>query len=213
MNKTIDADAMSISDSYLISEFTAEDTSADFTVEDSPADCTAEESTEESELSSSEDADVDLEELYESFDYENSSQASTDAAPSSCGHEIAETALYSGAQLTVFQSHLLIFQYAVRHSLSVKAFTELLKLLSVHAPQGATIPKSVHNIKRYFLHAFPDASPVQHAYCSLCQRSLPSVDSRCEGRGCQGGDSAVYITIPVGPQIKRKMEGRQVTTC
>ena len=168
--------------------------------------------TDETEDSSSECAsgiDEDLEELYEYFDYDDfAPDAETDAnSISSNTHDIDKTPLYPNSQLTAFQSYLLTFQCAVRHSLSVKAFTELLKLLSVHAPKGAGIHTSVHNMKRYFLETFHNANPVHHAYCSPCQRPLESVDSSCAGRGCQGGRPSVFITVPIGAHIKRKMEG------
>lgn len=36
--------------------------------------------------------------------------------------------LYEAADLTVFESYFLTFQFAVRHSLTSKAFSELLKV-------------------------------------------------------------------------------------
>ena len=173
-------------------------------------------SGEESEVDRS--IDSDLEDLYESFDYEDevtssrapSSQESSSATyrpPPTVDASVFSTALYQGAGLTVFQSYLLVFQYAVRHSLTTKAFTELLMLLSVHAPQGAHVPKSVHKLKSFFVQAFPEAKCIPHPYCSYCQRPLASLDTKCTGNGCGGGPPLEFITIPLGPQIKRMMEG------
>ena len=108
--------------------------------------------------------------------------------------------------MTVFKSYLLTFQYALRHSLTMKAFTELLQLISVHTPKGTAMPSSVLNLKKYFVDAYPSASAVQHAYCSSCHRPLASIESSCDGDGCGGGSPAVFITVPV----VGKMEGRQV---
>ena len=52
-----------------------------------------------------------------------------------------QAALYPQADLSVFQSNLLVFQHAIRHSLTGREFTELLQLLSVHLPKGTGIPK------------------------------------------------------------------------
>lgn len=164
-----------------------------------------------SELETDSDAvetDSDLEELYASFDFEDdTSQVScTQRAENPRGNP--EALLYPGAQLSPIQSRLLIFQYAIRHSLTTKAFTELLQLLSVHVPQGASVPKSVHRLKTLFLEAFPEAKANQHFYCSCCQRPIPSTgDQRCSGNGGGGGRPVVFITIPLGPQIRRMMEG------
>lgn len=87
---------------------------------------------------SDEDIDSDLEALYESFDFENeASHSCRDAeclpqTPDKRFSGISETALYPGSHVSVFQSQLLVFQYALRHGLTTKAFTELLQLLSVH---------------------------------------------------------------------------------
>ena len=155
--------------------------------------------------SSQEELESDLEDLYESFEYEDEVEAlsSQDCnQPTFQLPAVDNTALYQGARLTVFQSHLLIFQYAVRHSLTTKAFMELLQLLSLHVPQGARVPKSVYKLKRFFMQAFPEAKCIPHPYCSCCQRPLPSLDSRCTGNGCGGGPPIEFITIPLGPQIK-----------
>ena len=112
--------------------------------------------------------DSDMEELYESFEYED--QASQTSAPARVerghGHQPPRKGsgviapqyaqpVYDHASLSIMQSYLLIFQYAVCHTLTIKAFTELLQLISVHMPQGASVPKSVHCLKQFFLKAFP----------------------------------------------------------
>ena len=161
----------------------------------------------------------DLDELYETFEFEDTaSQTSAHAqatsiregtGPSAALAESTDnTPLYPGAQLSTFQSHLLVFQYAIRHSMTTRAFTELLQLLSVHLPRGAAVQKSVHSLKRFFVECFPEAQALEHYYCNCCQRPLPSSEASCMGNGCSGdGHSAVFITIPIAVQLKRMMEG------
>lgn len=170
-------------------------------------------------LSSDQESDSDLEDLYASFDYEDDasqvSASSIDAATRTTenetfGREIPgcnKTPLYPGAQLSSFESKLLLFQYAIRHGLTTRAFTELLLLISVHLPPGAAVPKSVYSLKRCFLESFPEAEASQNYYCSCCQRFIPSAVESCSGNGCSGGYPAAFITVPIGPQIKRMMEG------
>ncbi len=172
------------------------------------------ESTEESEIES------DLEDLNESFEYfedagDEATRQETESSTTCPARRmpavdaaVFSTALYPDSALTVFQSYLLVFQYTVRHSLTSKAFAELLQFLAVHTPPGARIPKSVHMLKRFFLEAFPQAKSNTHLYCSVCQRSLPTMDSKCTGNGFSGGSPAEFITIPLGPQIKH--HGRYV---
>ena len=60
--------------------------------------------------------------------------------------------LYKGAppDLTKYVTHLLLFQYSVRHSLTSKAFKDLLRLVAVLLPRDAQVPKSVSQLKKYF---------------------------------------------------------------
>lgn len=170
--------------------------------------------------------DSDLEDLYESFEHESQSPPSQSSAtasdtakgdsvsgiPSLDGHGSSlSKPIYPGALLTVLQSYLLVFQYATRHGLTTKAFMELLHLLTVHVPLGCSIPKSVHRLKCFFVQAFPHAKTTEHFYCSCCQRPLASVTATCSGEGCSNESPAVFVTIPLGPQIQRLMEGMYIS--
>ena len=113
--------------------------------------------------------------------------------------------IYRGASLMAFQS---IFQYAIRHGLTTNAFTELLQLLSLHASEGASLPRSVYRMKNYFIQAFPESKLIQqHWYCSFCQRPLPSRDTVCTGRECSSGPPAGFVTVPISPQMKQIRDG------
>ena len=163
-----------------------------------------------SSATSSTSADSDIEELYESFDFEDDASHAHAGAdePVHSSADFRAPPLYSGALVTAAQSNLLLFQYTLRHSLTMKAVTELLQLLSVHLPREARIPKSVHTLKRFILESFRDAVAERHFYCGCCQRPLPSEDARCSGLGCSFGDKpSVFITVPNSQQLKRIIEG------
>ena len=163
----------------------------------------------DSEVDSESDADLDV--LYKSFELESETelQPPTQKQPRHALTTLGgrNTPLYRDAELTALQSQLLIFQYAVRHSLTKKALTELLQLLSVHLPSKASIPTSVHMLKNHIIEAFPEATAEEHYYCNVCQRLLQSGTQQCQGGGCSGGSPASFITLPLGPQLKRLMEG------
>ena len=166
----------------------------------------------DSELESEVEGEIesDLEVLYESFDFEAllAQEPKVTPTPESMLQLTSHTPLYQDTPLTAYHSNLLLFQYALRHSLTNKAFTELLQLMSVHLPPGSKVPKSVHHLKRSFLEAYPEAEAVKHFFGQYCQQPLPTDASVCTGSGCPGGDSlAVFITVGLGPQIKRKLEG------
>lgn len=115
--------------------------------------------------------------------------------------------LYEGApsDLTIFKSYLLLFQYAVRHSLTAKALQELLHLISVFLPSGAMLPKSVHQLKALFTELFPEQQPKLQNYCSVCHRLYDD-----EGHAlctCHAGVSQ-FVTVSVAAQLKSRLESK-----
>ena len=105
--------------------------------------------------------------LEESFDFEDSASQSQSSVQTqeACNTETVQqetavsqllstggNALFVGSKISTLQSYLLIFQYAVRHGLTTKAFTELLQLLSVHLPQDA---KNRSQPQRFFCRRIP----------------------------------------------------------
>ena len=75
--------------------------------------------SDERSVTSNEAQDSDLEDLYESFDYEDDTSTTEDRCTGmimvDCS--VTSTPIYPGTELTVFQSYLLLFQYAVCHPL------------------------------------------------------------------------------------------------
>ena len=49
-----------------------------------------------------------------------------------------EVPLFEGSEMTILDSYLLLYQYALKHSLTKLAFQEMIELVNVHLP-GATI--------------------------------------------------------------------------
>ena len=117
--------------------------------------------------------------------------------------------LYDNAEISVFESHLLSFQFAIRHSLTTKAFSELLQLLSVHLPSSSMAPRSIYRLKSFFIDLFPHASPTVHPYCAFCL-SLLGEEGFCSTEGCQGGAKEEFISIALAPQLRRIFEGKAV---
>lgn len=111
--------------------------------------------------------------------------------------------LYEGADITIFESYFLLFQFAVRHSLTGKAFSELLQLIGVHIPRSSKAAKSVYNLKKYFIKMFPHARSTAHHYCSVCLSVLPN-NERCSS--CLESDVEEFVSIPLGPQLQEKMK-------
>ena len=165
---------------------------------------TSDESTDQSSDEGSQTSciDSDLQELYESFDFQDdNAPAPESGSVVSRPFQFKGIPLYPEARLTSLQSSLFVFQYAIRHSLTTKAFTEL---VSVHIPPGAAVPKSVYQLKQSFLQAFPDIEAVRHHYCASCGTTLLSTREECD---CSYYSPATFITVPLRPQVKQMMEG------
>ena len=114
--------------------------------------------------------------------------------------------LYDDAEISVLESHLFCFQFSIRHSLTAKAFSELLQLLSVHLPSSSLAPKSIYRLKSFFIDLFPHASPTVYPYCVTCL-SLLGEEGFCLTEGCQGGAREEFISIALAPQLRRIFEG------
>lgn len=112
-----------------------------------------------------------------------------------------DSPLYEGSEITVFESHLLLFQFSVRHSSSAKAFGELLQVVSAHLPPTAKFPKSVYTLKWFFRSLFPDLSTRAHSYCSCCLKLLEE-GTQCENHNCVSAKVETFITMPLESQLK-----------
>lgn len=111
--------------------------------------------------------------------------------------------LYEGAPsgLTEYIGHLLIFQYSVRHSLTGKALDELLHLLNTFLPD-AHLPKSLRQLRKFFMEIYVEQQPITQRYCSNCHILLNEGEScPCEASCSQ------FVTVPIGPQLKARLEG------
>lgn len=115
--------------------------------------------------------------------------------------------IYEGADLTVIDSYILLFQYSLRHSLTKKAFSELIQLVSVHLPHSAKSAESLYKVKGLFLKMFDDIKQEVYKFCSKCHRLLETTRT-CPSGCCSGVEE--FLHIPLEPQLKRKLEGKVV---
>lgn len=124
-------------------------------------------------------------------------------------HPSVEQALFPGSEISVFQSHLLLYQFYLKHSLTNEGCMELLTLLKTHMPMSDNLPTSSYTLKQFFATLFPDLVSSIHYYCSRCHCYLENSAScsRCVGESTI--DS--FVSVPLQAQIKRKMEGKSVT--
>ena len=112
--------------------------------------------------------------------------------------------LYPGATLTYFESHLQVFQYALRHRLTKLAFGDLLNLIDNHLPPTNSMV-SLYKLKKHFLHLYRDITYTTHFCCSSCHACLPTLETPCPN-DCED-EAMEFLSISVIPQLKRRLEG------
>ena len=62
--------------------------------------------------------------------------------------------LFEGSEVSVLESYLMLLQYSLRHSLTKKAFSELLDLVIAHLPNTAKCATSIYKLKQFLLKCF-----------------------------------------------------------
>jgi hypothetical protein len=116
----------------------------------------------------------------------------------------SKTPLYPESQVSVLDSYILLYEYALRHSLTKEAFKELIELVTVHMPSNAKSAKSVYLLQNFFEKHFNDTKGECHYYCTKCHRCVE------EGARCPSGCDArinKFLYVPIEPQLKRRLEG------
>ena len=116
----------------------------------------------------------------------------------------SKTPLYPESQVTILDSYILLYEYALRHSLTKEAFKELIQLVTVHMPSNAKSAKSVYLLQNFFEKHFNDTKGECYYYCAKCHRSVDE-SAQCPS-GC---DTKInkFLYVPIEPQLKRRLEG------
>ena len=194
------------------SEFDSSHSDEDSLVEESmgstssPDGCSEESTSEDGYTSSSSEGSETG-----SYDYDSSDSSENESfsAASSVSHELDEddelkTPLYDGADVSVLDSYLLVYQFALKHGLSKMAIDELIRLLSTHLPRSSKAATSLHTLEKYFAQRLEITTEV-HRYCDMCHRLMEAESDRCEN-GCQS-TIQTFVAVPIDLQLKKKLEG------
>ena len=131
------------------------------------------------------------------------SEADTNTMSDQCTCE----PLYPGASLSTFHAHLLIMQFALKHSLTKAALTDLIGLLRCIVPPGNNLPTSFYVIKKYFEKRCPEVSKLRSvSYCGTCHHLLECTEPSCPN-GCYCNVRHDFLYVPLSPQLERMVKG------
>lgn len=128
---------------------------------------------------------------------------------------ISSTPLYEGSRVDLATSTLLIQTFAMRHSLSEQALSDLLTLVELHCPLPNTFTANIAAFQSHF-HA-KDRDIVKCYFCTFCHlQGKRKVSDRqlliC--KGCQreigGNDRDSFLTVPLRAPLLTSLSGRPI---
>ena len=118
------------------------------------------------------------------------------------------TPLYEGADLTILDSYLLLYQFSLRHCITQTAFSELISLVDTHVPKDAKSVTSLYKLRKFFETNFNDLGSQLYNYCAKCHRLLEGdLEPTVCPNGCGGDQVNKFLYVPIRPQLKKKLEG------
>ena len=138
-------------DSSGTDEFTSPESSIDGEISDASA----------SESVPSSSTATDTTESESSFDISELSDASTNKLSKLLEFH---TPLYEGADLTILDSYLMLYQFALRHCITDTAFSELISLVDTHVPKDAKPATSLYKLRNFFESKFNDLGLQLYTY-------------------------------------------------
>lgn len=114
--------------------------------------------------------------------------------------------LYDGADLTVWETYLLLMQHSLRHNLTKRAFSDLLKVVGTLLPKSSIGLVSYYKLWKFFMDLYGDLEFSSHFCCSSCQAAIDDERAACPN-GCDESTPIEYLAVSVGSQLKRKLQG------
>jgi len=143
---------------------------------------------------------------YDSSAGTSSSESEGDQTEPSEVEKLSEP-LFENAELTLYDSRMLVLHYALKHGLTQAAFQDLLHLLNSHLPEHVNCFTSIYKLKKFFTTIHPSVVAVSKFYCSFCQKLLPSKDDTCNGLHCSSAKVAEFSYVPLTAQLLAKFSG------
>jgi len=115
-----------------------------------------------------------------------------------------DSPIYPGHFLSVRTSVLLIWLFAITHSLNSEQMSDLLTLISLHMMSSYSSMKSFYRFKQYFKNL---KSPlIKHFYCSFCYTPVLEKADKCPNTVCQrnvkeSSSKEYFIEMPIISQL------------
>ena len=104
--------------------------------------------------------------------------------------------LYDGTDLTVWDTYLVLMQHSLRHNLTKRAFSDLLKVVGMLLPRTSIGLVSYYKLWKFFMDLYGDLEFSSHFCCSSCQTAIDSEKAACP-IGCDDSTAIEYLAVSV----------------
>lgn len=113
--------------------------------------------------------------------------------------------LYDGADLTLWETYMLLMQHSVWHSLTRRAFGDLLKLVGMLLTSKSKV--SYYKLQKYFLDLYGNVGFTKRYCCARCHSSLTTKEATCPSE--YKSTPTEFLTMSVESQLTRNFEGEK----
>ena len=139
-----------------------------------------------------------------STDANDSSEERPTTSASDDAVDPLEQPLYDGADITLWETYVLLMQHSLQHSLTKQAFSDLLKVVGLLLPSKCMV--SYYKLRKYFLDLYGDVGFSRCYCCAKCHSSIPAEGVACSN-GCADSVPFEFLVLSIESQLKRKLEG------
>jgi len=99
--------------------------------------------------------------------------------------------LYEGAKVSRLGALIVVMLFSLRHQLSGRALTDLVKVICSLLPDGHTFVASAYLLKKYFADFFGEPAPKKHFYCGNCLGRVKNDQTQCSKEKCRNAKKKI----------------------
>ena len=117
--------------------------------------------------------------------------------------------LYPGTNLTIYEYHVKVFQFALKHNLTKYAYGDLLSLIQSVLPSSNSAITSLFKLNSLFSNLIDPKKVIHHhKYCSYCHHLMMKTDD-VSGKCPNGCDDTIdeFMICDIEIQMKSLMSG------
>jgi hypothetical protein len=142
-------------------------------------------------------------------DSESEFQFSEDKGDNNVPDSQCDRPLYPGTNLTIYEYHVKVFQFALKHNLTKHAYGDLLNLIQSVLPSSNSAITSLFKANSLFSNIIdPNKVIHHHKYCSFCHHLMMKTDD-VNGKCPNGCDDTIeeFMICDIEIQMKSLMSG------